>query len=63
LVCALYYGVNAEYVAKDDSMAKNPPKQGEGPSKEERENGFYDVMFVGDAPDGTRIRAMARRQR
>jgi len=45
----------AEYVAKDDSMAKNPPKPGEGPSKEERETGFYDVMFIGDAPDGTRI--------
>jgi len=45
----------ADYVAKDDSMAKNPPKPGEGPSKEERETGFYDVMFIGDAPDGTRI--------
>ena len=45
----------AEFVAKDDSMAKNPPKPGEGPSKEERETGFYDVMFIGDAPDGTRI--------
>ena len=45
----------AEFVAKDDSMAKNPPKPGEGPSKEERETGFYDVMFIGDAPDGARI--------
>ena len=45
----------AEYVTKDDSMSKNPPKPGEGPSKEERETGFYDVMFVGDAPDGTRL--------
>lgn len=45
----------AEYVAKDDSMSKNPPKPGEGPSKEERETGFYDVMFVGGAPDGTRL--------
>ena len=45
----------AEFVAKDDSMAKNPPKPGEGPSKEERETGLYDVMFIGDAPDGTRI--------
>jgi len=45
----------AEYVAKDDSMAKNPPKPGEGPSKEEREAGHYDVMFIGDAPDGSRI--------
>ena len=29
-----------------------PPKPGEGPSKEERENGFYDVLFVADGPDG-----------
>ncbi len=45
----------ANHVASDNSMATNPPKPGEGPSKEERETGFYDVMFVGDAPDGTRI--------
>ncbi len=42
-------------------MAKNPfgakpPKPGEGPSKDERENGFYDVLFVGDMPDGQSIR-------
>ena len=45
----------AHFVAKDDSMSKNPPKPGEGPSKEERETGFYDVMFVGDTIDGNRI--------
>ena len=45
----------ANHVASDNSMAKNPPKPGEGPSKEERETGFYDVMFVGDAPDGSRL--------
>jgi len=28
------------------------PKPGEGPSKEEREAGFYDVMFYGTAADG-----------
>ncbi len=38
-------------------MMKNPfgakpPKPGEGPSKEERENGFYDVLFVGEMGDG-----------
>jgi len=38
-------------------MMKNPfgakpPKPGEGPSKEERENGFYDVLFIADGPDG-----------
>jgi len=45
----------AHYVANDKSMATNPPKPGEGPSKEERETGFYDVMFVGDGPNGERI--------
>ena len=42
-------------------MLKNPfgakpPKPGEGPSKEERENGFYDVLFVGEWPDGKELR-------
>ena len=38
-------------------MMKNPfgakpPKPGEGPTKEERENGFYDVLFIAEMPDG-----------
>ena len=33
------------------------PQPGEGPSKEERETGFYDLLFVGIAPDGRQIRA------
>ena len=42
-------------------MVKNPfgskpPKPGEGPTKEERENGFYDVLFVGEWTDGKAIR-------
>ena len=41
-------------------MLKNPfgakpPKPGEGPSPEERENGHYDVLFVGEMPDGERL--------
>jgi short subunit dehydrogenase-like uncharacterized protein len=32
-----------------------PPKPGEGPSPEERENGFYDVLFVGEMPSGERL--------
>jgi len=41
-------------------MMKNPfgakpPKPGEGPSEEERENGFYDVLFVADGPDGEKL--------
>jgi len=42
-------------------MLKNPfgakpPKPGEGPTKEERENGHYDVLFIGEWPDGKSIR-------
>ena len=38
-------------------MLKNPfgakpPKPGEGPTAEERENGHYDVLFVGEMDDG-----------
>lgn len=41
-------------------MLKNPfgskaPKPGEGPTKEERENGFYDVLFLGETADGEKI--------
>jgi short subunit dehydrogenase-like uncharacterized protein len=33
------------------------PKPGEGPSKQERESGFYDILFVGVSPDGRQVRA------
>jgi short subunit dehydrogenase-like uncharacterized protein len=33
------------------------PKPGEGPSKAERDSGFYDILFVGIAPDGRQVRA------
>jgi short subunit dehydrogenase-like uncharacterized protein len=42
----------AEYVAKDDSVAKSDLQPGEGPSKEERENGNYDAIFAGQACTG-----------
>jgi short subunit dehydrogenase-like uncharacterized protein len=35
-------------------LANGGPKPGEGPTKEERESGFYDVLFVGEYPDGRR---------
>ena len=34
----------------------NDPKPGEGPTADERENGFYDVLFVGEMPDGRSLR-------
>lgn len=41
-------------------MLKNPfgakpPKPGEGPTAEERENGHYDVLFVGEMPGGEKL--------
>jgi short subunit dehydrogenase-like uncharacterized protein len=43
----------ANHVANDKSLGdKNGPKPGEGPSKEERENGFYDVLFTGQHDNG-----------
>jgi short subunit dehydrogenase-like uncharacterized protein len=33
------------------------PKPGEGPSKEEREAGFFDLLFVGLSSDGRQVRA------
>ncbi len=47
----------AEYVAKTPMIGTpDDPKPGEGPTKEERENGFYDVLFVAEYPDGRTAR-------
>ena len=47
----------AKAVAEDKSMANDPIQPGEGPSKEERESGFYDVLFVGSNDSGGTVRA------
>lgn len=48
----------AEAIAKVNPLAGDKgPKPGEGPSREEREGGFYDLLFVGLMPDGTRLDA------
>jgi short subunit dehydrogenase-like uncharacterized protein len=39
------------------------PQPGEGPSKQERESGFYDLLFVGIAADGRQIRVAVRGDR
>ena len=41
----------------------NAPKPGEGPSKAEREAGFYDVVFIGIDRDGRQVRAAVRGDR
>ena len=39
------------------------PKPGEGPSKEVRENGSYDLLFMAIAPDGSKARAVVKGDR
>jgi short subunit dehydrogenase-like uncharacterized protein len=46
----------AEAIAKANPFGDAKLAPGEGPSKEERETGFYDILFVGENPDGTDIR-------
>jgi short subunit dehydrogenase-like uncharacterized protein len=36
------------------------PKPGQGPTKEQREAGFYDVLFVGELKDGRLLRASVK---
>ncbi len=38
--------------------AQGGPKPGEGPSKEERENGHYDLLFFGIGSDGRQLKAV-----
>ena len=46
-----------------ERMGGGGPKPGEGPSKEERESGLYDLLFVGLAPDGHQIRVAVKGDR
>lgn len=36
------------------------PKPGQGPSKEERETGYYDVLFIGETRDGRVLRGSVK---
>jgi short subunit dehydrogenase-like uncharacterized protein len=39
------------------------PKPGQGPSQRERDNGRYEVLFIGDTAQGQRLRAVVRGDR
>ncbi|MEH6570922.1 MAG: saccharopine dehydrogenase NADP-binding domain-containing protein [Halioglobus sp.] len=47
----------AKAVAADKSMANDTTQPGEGPTREQREKGFYDLLFVGHTADGRTISA------
>ncbi|MGJ4997341.1 saccharopine dehydrogenase family protein [Bradyrhizobium sp. HKCCYLS3077] len=49
--------------ANSEKTGPNAPKPGEGPSKEERDNGYYNLMFVAIAPDGRQVRATVKGNR
>jgi short subunit dehydrogenase-like uncharacterized protein len=53
----------AEAIAKANPLGESKLKPGEGPSKEERENGSYDVLFIGEYPDDTSIRVSVKGDR
>ena len=46
-----------------EKMTSSGPKPGEGPSKEEREAGSYDLLFAAIAPDGRQVRAAVKGDR
>jgi short subunit dehydrogenase-like uncharacterized protein len=47
----------AKAIASDLSLlSEDAPKPGEGPTEEERETGFYDILFLGETARGQKIR-------
>jgi short subunit dehydrogenase-like uncharacterized protein len=46
----------AKAVAEDKTMSTDATQPGEGPTKEQREAGFYDLLFLGQAADGKSLR-------
>jgi short subunit dehydrogenase-like uncharacterized protein len=54
----------AKHVASTPMMGgADDPKPGEGPTKEERETGFYDVLFIAEYPDGRMARLSVKGDR
>jgi short subunit dehydrogenase-like uncharacterized protein len=49
--------------ANNEKTGPNARKPGEGPSKEERENGLYDLLYIAVAPDGRQVRASVKGDR
>lgn len=46
-----------------DGMGEGAPKPGEGPTKAEREAGFYDVVFIAVAADGRKVKVSVKGDR
>ena len=50
----------AKAVTEDTSMANDPRKPGEGPDLDERVNGNYDLLIIGEATDGRSVRVSVK---
>ena len=47
----------ARHIASDDSLSRaDGPKPGDGPSKEEREAGSFDILFIGTTAKGETVK-------
>jgi short subunit dehydrogenase-like uncharacterized protein len=57
--------INAKKVMamNSEKTGPNARKPGEGPSKEEQENGLYDLLYVAIAPDGREVRISVKGDR
>ena len=54
----------AEMIAKFNPLSRDKgPKPGEGPSREERESGFYDILFVAEAEGKDELRLAVKGDR
>jgi short subunit dehydrogenase-like uncharacterized protein len=53
----------AEKIGKQRGFAGDTRQPGEGPSPEEREAGFYDLLFLGETADGRSLRASVKGDR
>ena len=49
--------------ANNEKTGPNARKPGEGPSREEQENGGYDLLYIAVGPDGREIRAAVKGDR
>lgn len=49
--------------ANSEKTGPNARKPGEGPSKEEQENGLFDLLYVALAPDGRQVRISVKGDR
>ncbi len=53
----------AEAIAKMNPFGDSGLKPGEGPSLEERTNGFYDILFTAECADGRKFKASVKGDR